>query len=152
MADTGSIQVINLTEIQNALISMFQGKDYSKLYKIIGNLMQDAVEENFATQGEYFGGTEWAPLKPATIRARERKGYWPGKILQVTGGLAASFSYTVTDEGLDTGFGKEYAPYLHFGTSRMVGRPILPDIIPEKTLQEISEQVIKFFINSLPKS
>lgn len=37
------------------------------------------------------GRPKWLGLKPSTIAARTKRGTWPGKIMQVSGQLAASY-------------------------------------------------------------
>lgn len=62
---------------------------YSNLTPVmrkIAGIMHDAVEENFKEEGR----PKWAALKPSTIRQRQRKGHWPGKILQDSGLLTKS--------------------------------------------------------------
>lgn len=66
--------------------------DLAPLMRRLAGVMADAVEENFDQEGR----PRWAPLQPRTIKARERKGHWPGKILQLRGRLASSI---VTDYG-----------------------------------------------------
>jgi phage gpG-like protein len=53
--------------------------------RVIAGIMHDAVEENFEKEGR----PKWKPLKKSTIKQRERKGHWPGKILQVADSLQA---------------------------------------------------------------
>jgi phage virion morphogenesis protein len=63
-----------------------KGKNAVPLMREIAGIMTDAVEENFEKEGR----PKWAPLAASTIRNRQRKGNWPGRILQVRGKLAAS--------------------------------------------------------------
>lgn len=60
-------------------------------------------------------GPGWAKLRPRTIKAREKKGKWPGKILQVSNALARSY---VSDYGRDysqVGSNLIYAAIHHHG-------------------------------------
>lgn len=50
---------------------------------------QLSVLKNFETEGGRLGN-RWQRLSPNTIKDRQRKGYWPGKILQRTGQLKRS--------------------------------------------------------------
>ncbi len=45
-------------------------------------------------------GPGWQKLRPRTIKARDKQGMWPGKILQVTNALARSYV---------SGYGRDYA-------------------------------------------
>lgn len=47
----------------------------------IAGIMAAAVETNFAQEGR----PHWPALAASTIKQREKKGHWPGKILQATG-------------------------------------------------------------------
>jgi phage virion morphogenesis protein len=58
----------------------------SPLMAALAGDMLDEVEENFQQEGR----PAWMGLKPGTIAARQKKGHWPGKILQVSGRLASS--------------------------------------------------------------
>ena len=67
--------------------------------------MADAVEQNFESEGR----PKWKPLHPSTIKQRQKKGKWPGKILQVTGRLAASVSQKSTANRAIVGTNVAYA-------------------------------------------
>ncbi len=67
--------------------------------------MADAVEQNFESEGR----PKWKPLKDSTIKQRQKKGKWPGKILQVTGRLAASVSTKATSNRAIVGTNVAYA-------------------------------------------
>lgn len=55
----------------------------------IAETMRVSVLKNFETEGSRLG-SKWQRLAPATIKQRQKKGYWPGKILQRTGQLKDS--------------------------------------------------------------
>lgn len=57
----------------------------------IAETMRVSVLKNFGTEGTRLG-SKWQRLAPATIKQRQKKGYWPGKILQRTGQLKNSIS------------------------------------------------------------
>jgi phage virion morphogenesis protein len=75
-------------------------------------IMHDEVEENFEKEGR---PDKWRPLAQSTIRARRRKGNWPGKILQVRGRLAASFQEKHDNNTAIVGTNVKYAAIQHFG-------------------------------------
>lgn len=64
------------------------GGDLTPVMRHIAGIMHDEVEENFAIEGR----PRWPALAAATIAAREKAGHWPGKMLQVTGRLAAGIT------------------------------------------------------------
>jgi len=89
----------------------------------------------FAAQGGYYGKTsKWAPLKPGTVKDRERLGYFgPAPILFRTGELFSSLVdpenaahiEDITATTLTIGTNYFTAPFHQLGTARMVARPIV---------------------------
>ncbi|BEM21571.1 TPA: phage virion morphogenesis protein [Serratia marcescens] len=67
----------------------------------------------FEQQG--FPVNSWPSLRPSTIRSRSRAGHWPGKILQVTGRLAASVTPASGDDFAQIGSNLVYAAIQHLG-------------------------------------
>ncbi len=53
------------------------------LMTAIAETMRAAVLKNFETEGSRIG-KPWQKLSHQTIKQRQIKGYWPGKILQQT--------------------------------------------------------------------
>jgi phage virion morphogenesis protein len=104
--------------------------------KISGEML-GAVETYFREEGR----PRWKKLKPSTIEARKRKGKWPGKILQVTGGLAASIQASHTRTEAIVGTNRTYAKFLQLGTRHMVARRFLK--LTPKDLDDI-KRLIKF--------
>src|SRR5690606_10681095 len=60
-------------------------------------------------------GPGWAKLKPATIRAREKAGKWPGQILQVSNALARSITTRSGPDFAQIGSNVPYAAIHQFG-------------------------------------
>lgn len=87
--------------------------DTIPLMREIGGIMHGEVEANFEAEGR----PKWRDLYPATKKARARKGHWPGKILQVTGGLANSPVARSTEDKAQVTTNKEYAAAQHFGAT-----------------------------------
>lgn len=91
------------------------------LMRAIAGLFESETEANFAAQGR----PRWLGLAPATIRARQRKGTWPGKILQVSsGGLAASIATDYGDDFVLVGSNKPYAAIQHAGGQAGRGKKV----------------------------
>jgi len=67
------------------------------LMRQIAGDMRDAVEQNFEAEGRPIS---WTPLSAKTIAQREKKGTWPGKILQVSGKLAKVSSSSDNDRAI----------------------------------------------------
>jgi len=72
--------------------------DLTPLMREISAVLADQVEQAFEDQADPSTRTPWEPLAASTIAQRTKKGTWPGRILQRTGLMAASFS---TDYGSD---------------------------------------------------
>lgn len=87
------------------------GKNTKPLTRVWAGILHDEVEENFAQEGR----PKWKSLYPATIKRRQKKGYWPGKILQQRGDLARSIVPSSTDEEARVSTNKVYARILHLG-------------------------------------
>lgn len=88
-----------------------RGRDLTPLMRDISDIMADAVEENFAQEGR----PPWRKLARSTIKQRTKKGYWPGKILQQRGEMAASVSRHYDNRSSVVGTNKKYAPPQNFG-------------------------------------
>lgn len=103
---------INDKEIMSALDHLVaKAIDQTPVMRRVAGIMAHSVEENFAAQGR----PRWPSLKPATIKARERKGNWPGKILQARGDLAASIQSDADAHSAIVGTNKRYAAAHQFG-------------------------------------
>ncbi|NLG18921.1 MAG: phage virion morphogenesis protein [Fibrobacter sp.] len=88
-------------------------EDMTPVMRRISGIMLDCVEENFEQEGR---PDPWPKLKKRTIKERERKGYWPGKILQQRGELAASLASDYDKESAKVTTNKAYAAAQNFGT------------------------------------
>jgi phage gpG-like protein len=74
---------------------------------------------NMNAEGRMHGGEfTWPALKPSTIARRQRKGYWPGRMLQVKGILKGGFVPNATQEKGWVENATPYAVYHEFGTRR----------------------------------
>lgn len=71
------------------------GADASPALRQIGELMQDETRRQFESQGIY-ASAGWTPLKPATIRAKQRKGQ-DLRILHMTHRLRDSLTGKTAD-------------------------------------------------------
>lgn len=86
-------------------------KDATPLARAIAGTLETETERNFAAEGR----PAWLGLAPATAKRRTKAGTWPGKILQVSGKLAASVA---TDYGRDyarIGSNRRYAAIQQLG-------------------------------------
>ncbi|HDH51237.1 MAG TPA: phage virion morphogenesis protein [Nitrospirae bacterium] len=116
-----------------ALFARLQKKlgDMSPVMEEIGDIGISSIEKNIEAGGRYSspeswrgGGKKWKPLAPATIKARSKRGTWPGKILQESGELMASISKAVTNDSVRIGSNKVQAAIMQFGGKAGRGRKV----------------------------
>jgi len=100
-------------ELNQVLNRLFEKtSDLRPLMKNIAGIMADSVEENFKQEGR---PEKWAELAESTIKQRKKKGYWPGKVLQMRGELAASITSEYSKNSAIVGTNKAYAAIHQFG-------------------------------------
>lgn len=94
-----------LAEIERRL------EDTTPMMRKVSGVMLDAVKQNFEEEGR----PRWVGLAKSTIRDRQRKGYWPGRILQRTSRLASSVVRAFGNGFATVGTNLEYAAIQNFG-------------------------------------
>ena len=105
MADTNIQQI-------NSIINNLKNK-----FTPSKTLMTDIAEEMIASVQHNFDKSNpmnWAPLKPATIKARNKKGLTDG-ILKATGMLFRSIQSSATDNSSSVHTNLRYAAIHHYG-------------------------------------
>lgn len=134
------------TALRRALDSLaYNLKDMEPAMRGITTELLSQTEANFEDEGR----PDWPTLADTTVKQREKRGNWPGKMLQVSaGGLAGS---VVTEYGPAlalVGSNKKYAALQQFGGQAgrgrkitVPGRPYLP-LMTDGTLQPASEEPI----------
>lgn len=135
---TVSIQFAGQRELIGKFATWGQNiSDLSSAWEKVGELLQDDWRQQFASEGGYLGvrvGPEWAPLAPATVADRLRRGYdGEHPILVRTGQLRASViergaAGNIFEVGSDhVTVGTEYptAQFHQFGTVKMPARRML---------------------------
>lgn len=102
MADLIQIR-INTAQFDGVLRAIeAAGHNMAPAFRAIAMELVDLTEERLDAEGP-----GWPELAASTIAQREQDGHWPGKMLQVSGGLAASV-------------GSEYGPaYALVGASKI---------------------------------
>lgn len=135
------IEVLN--EIHARLTS-----EKSRLMGNISQIMLDAVEENFAKEGR---PEPWLALAPSTIKQREKKGHWPGKILQQSGQLAAANIPHYDENSAEVTNNKVYARIQQLGgwtgkghKTYIPGRPYLT--LADNDIEEIGHTIARFIV------
>ncbi|MEJ5351932.1 MAG: phage virion morphogenesis protein [Melioribacteraceae bacterium] len=86
----------------------------SKLMVTIAETMRTAVLKNFETEGSRIG-KPWQKLSKETIKQRQKKGYWPGKILQRTGQLKRSIISSYGEDYAQVSTNLIYAAIQNYG-------------------------------------
>ena len=112
----------------DALNQLMQaGADMSPAMRAIAGVLKDETETAFEYEIDPATGIHWAGLFPETIKQREKKGKWPGQILQVTGGLAASVSTNYGFDFAQIGSNKKQALAQNYGAevNNLIARPFI---------------------------
>lgn len=144
---------VDISKQLNDISRFFNTADYTLFYQAVGNLLENAVADQFESSGAYFQkGLPWAPLKQSTIKQRRRLGYDSTSILRRqsgNAGLLGSFVSTFykTSGIVSVGTNLFYAPYLHFGTRFMPERIIFPDDkygLPPDIIEDIKDAFENF--------
>ncbi|ARJ70090.1 phage virion morphogenesis protein [Paracoccus contaminans] len=102
---------------QTRLAELYERMDnHQGFLQNVGEHLLNAVRDRFAAQAGP-DGAEWAKLKPATIRERERKRFTPIQILtrHTRSGLRASINLKVGNDQVTIGTPKAYAAIHQFG-------------------------------------
>ena len=86
--------------------------DLKPLMKNIAGIFASAAEDNFAEEGR---PDKWQDLSKVTKKLREKKGKWPGQILQVSGQLASSINTYYDNNSAIIGSNLEYAAIHQLG-------------------------------------
>jgi len=85
--------------------------DPTPVMREISGVLADAAEDQFAAEGK----PDWQELAARTIARRKRQKTWPGRILQVSGGLAASVTTAYSRATASIGSNKIYAAIQQLG-------------------------------------
>jgi len=109
MEGQNSHEIKKLSDFLNSLEKKVQPS--KPLMTKIAGIMHGGVERNFEEEGR----PKWKPLAKSTIKNRDRKGYWPGKILQMEGNLVRSLTPGSTDTQSFVETNEVYAAPLHYG-------------------------------------
>ena len=140
MSDFIEIRLDN-QELQSYLdLLALKSSNLRPLMKNIAGILEDSVEENFEQQGR----PKWERLKKSTIVQRTKKGYYPGKILQMRGELAASITSYYDDNSAIVGTNKVYAAIHQFGGKAGSGKNVEVAARPYLKLgSEENKQILK---------
>lgn len=126
-------------------LEALSGIDLRPLMRNLACMMYNAVRKNFEAEGR----PRWSPLSDKTIKEREKRGYWPGKILQMRGSLVSSISMAYSRNEAVVGTNKKYAAIHQFGGQagrrKKVNIPARPYLkLIDDDLNDIKNTVIEY--------
>lgn len=117
---------INSRDVEHAL-SELRGKLLNKepLMASIAEELLSITEASFSKEADT-EGNRWKPLASSTIRAREKEGNWPGKILHGKGTAGLRDSITAFSNNNHAGIStiKKYAAIHQFGGNAGRGKKV----------------------------
>lgn len=135
--DTSQVDAVLEGQIIDTLLDRVQ--NLSPALQQFGEHLLLRGDEGFEGEVDFYGAA-WASLSPSTLEQKAKRG-GISKILQDKGTLRSTGAYEVGGNDLEYGFNTPYVKYVHFGTSRMDGRKVVPDDgLPaqdEQVLEEI---------------
>lgn len=109
-----------VTDAFNRLIAL--GENISPVLDAIGQRMEERVSGRFETKTDP-NGHPWAPWKPATVKRYPKDGN--GTLLDRYGDMLGSLNHHADANSVTVGFGKPYALFHEYGTSKMERRGLL---------------------------
>lgn len=123
---------VNDRNVLDALNRVVQGlEDASPVMADLAQLLASESEQQFASESGPLG--QWRDLTDVTKKMRERRGTWPGRILQITsGGLAASVQTAHGPDWAAIFTNKPYAAMHQFGGTTSARSMIPGKIIPAR--------------------
>ena len=120
--------------------------------KNIAGIFAYSTEENFKNEGR---PDKWIDLAESTKKQREKKGHWPGQILQVTGQLAASINTYYDNDSAVIGSNLDYAAIHQLGgqagKNKSVDIPARPYILLQKLAMAGTKLTRRVIIQMLSK-
>lgn len=109
---------VNMERVVTGLTRLAEfGRDMSPLTRDIAEIMKGGVDRAFREEADPATGAKWHPLSPATLARRAKAGH-TGKILQVTGRLAASVHTAYDAHSARCGTADERAGTHQFGAKK----------------------------------
>ena len=140
---------LNNKEIEKYLLELAKkAEDLRPVMKNIAGILAYSTEENFKSEGR---PDKWIDLAELTKKQREKKGHWPGQILQVTGQLASSVNTYYDNDCAIIGSNLDYAVIHQLGgqagRNKSVEIPARPYILLQ---QEDERNIIDVITDSLP--
>lgn len=109
---------VNIDSLHAGLTRLAQlGQNMTPLTRDLAEIMKGGVDRAFADEEDPATGAKWHPLSPATLARRAKAGH-TGKILQVSGQLAASIQTEHGPHHASVLTSDERAPTHQFGAKK----------------------------------
>ncbi len=144
MADKHIEIKIDNKEIEKHLLKLAdKTKSLRPLMKNIAGIFSYSTEENFKEEGR----PKWKDLAEITKKKREKKGKWPGPILQVEGQLASSVSTYYATIGSNLPYAAIHQLGGQAGKNKKVTIPARPYLhLDSSDIEEIIDTIIGYII------
>lgn len=114
---------IDSRSVMDALQQLLrQGQDMRPVMDAIGQRMEERVSARFETKTDP-NGHAWSPWKPSTAKSYPKQGN--GTLLDRYGDMLGSLNHHADANSVTVGFGKSYALYHEYSTSKMERRGLL---------------------------
>lgn len=138
--------IVNDSQLQAAFARLrSRTNDQSAAMSNIGEYMSRRVDDGFRKEQDFYG-SPWAKLSDRTIKQKQKKRQIQ-KILQSSGLLRGTFSYTASTNSVEIGTNRVSASGAPLGLLHQLGsrknnlpaRPMLPDPdrLPPQDLEEV---------------
>lgn len=109
---------VNIDSVSAGLTRLAQlGQNMTPLTRDLAEILKGGVDRAFADEVDPATGEQWHPLSPTTLARRAKAGH-TGKMLQVSGQLAASVQTEYGPHHAAVGTNKVYAATQQFGAKK----------------------------------
>ena len=137
---------IDSKEVEHKLQDVVKrSSDLKPLMKNIASIFASAAEDNFAEEGR---PDKWQDLSKVTKKLREKKGKWPGQILQVSGQLASSVNTYYDNGSAVIGSNLEYAAIHQLGGQAGRNKKVT---IPARPYLKLTDEDFSELLETLQK-
>ena len=127
------VQSQKLDQALNRLIA--KTANLQPLFSDWGEYLVREIDNEFRTETA-MSGEKWAPLAASTLRAKA-KSKRISKIWQSRGITRSTVAYQALPTRLIVGVQTPYARYVNDGTKRMPARPLIPETLPPRVVNEL---------------
>lgn len=143
---------VNFKDVQSAIGNIRSKVENPRaMMQEIGDIIAEDIKNIIMKRNESPDGKPWAPWRPSTAKARERKGNAKQGLLWDSGRLLRSIKSQVIGSHNTVQIGTDipYAGYLNNGTSKMSARPFLG--VSARAKKGINEAIEQYLGKDLVK-